>query len=72
VVDITGLGTMCPTDYFKTVYKGSRTLCVQKNPRVVDVTVVTQGRGCPSGYNKRSYAGSATWCIKTTDNNYLY
>lgn len=43
VVDITGLRTMCPTDYFKTLHKGSRTLCIQKDPRVVAVTVVTRG-----------------------------
>ncbi len=69
VVDITGLRTMCPTDYFKTLHKGSRTLCIQKDPRVVAVTLVNRV-GCPSGYNKRSYAGAATWCIKTTGNLY--
>ncbi len=67
VLDITGLRTMCPTGYFTPLYKGSRTLCIQKDPRVVAVTI-TRG-GCPSGYNKRSYAGAATWCIKTTGNN---
>lgn len=43
VLDITGLRTMCPTGYFTPLYKGSRTLCIQKDPRVVAVTITRGG-----------------------------